>query len=154
MSILQLRYHIPENGMWLKQSVGIIHDRSPKKNLKQIPKWTRFPQLVRCCKMGCGTQWRDNSRQKSQKNWNFFPNCLYEGSVERRIFDCLFDFVITRRSPESNLSVWFSEVSLIRDNHGKETVWLSKNLIIKEWKPWLSRLSPRLSKYSNSPDDG
>ena len=39
---------------------------------------------------------------------------------------------------ESCLSGWFSEVSLIRDNQGMETVWLSKGLIIKEWKAWLS----------------
>ncbi len=41
-------------------------------------------------------------------------------------------------SSESSLSVYFSEVSLIRDNQGKETVWLSKGLIIKGWKVWLS----------------
>jgi hypothetical protein len=32
---------------------------------------------------------------------------------------------------ESRISDWFSEVSLIRDNQGKRTVWLSKGLIIK-----------------------
>jgi len=58
---------------------------------------------------------------------------------------------------ESSLSVWFSEVSLIRDNQGRETVWLSKGLIIKTWKAWLSpdnqdfhHVSP---KFFNSPDD-
>ena len=39
---------------------------------------------------------------------------------------------------ESSLSGLFSEVSLIRDNQRRETVWLSKGLIIKPWKPWLS----------------
>jgi hypothetical protein len=39
---------------------------------------------------------------------------------------------------ESSLSGLFSEVSLIRDNQGRETVWLSKGLIIKPWKTWLS----------------
>jgi hypothetical protein len=41
---------------------------------------------------------------------------------------------------ESNLSDGFSEVSLIRDNQGRETVWLSKDLIIKTWKTWLSMI--------------
>ena len=40
---------------------------------------------------------------------------------------------------ESSFLVWFSEVSLIRNNQGKVTVWLSKILIIKEWKGWLSQ---------------
>jgi hypothetical protein len=39
---------------------------------------------------------------------------------------------------ESSLSGLFSEVSLIRDNQGRETVWLSKDFIIKSWKAWLS----------------
>ncbi len=39
---------------------------------------------------------------------------------------------------ELRLSSKFSEVSLIRDNQGRETVWLSKGLIIKPWKSWLS----------------
>jgi hypothetical protein len=39
---------------------------------------------------------------------------------------------------ESNLLGCFSEVSLIRDNQGKETVWPSKSLIIREWKAWFS----------------
>jgi hypothetical protein len=38
---------------------------------------------------------------------------------------------------ESFLSDLFSKVSLIRDNQGRETVWLSNGLIIKSWKAWL-----------------
>jgi hypothetical protein len=50
---------------------------------------------------------------------------------------------------ESSLGDWFSEVSLIRgirDHQCRETVWLSKGLIIKPWKDWQSRFSPRLSQ--------
>jgi hypothetical protein len=39
---------------------------------------------------------------------------------------------------------WFSEVSLIRDNQGRETVWLSKGLIIKSWKVWFSLIMKSL----------
>ncbi len=35
---------------------------------------------------------------------------------------------------ESSLADWFSEVSPIRDNEGRGTVWLSTGLIIKPWK--------------------
>jgi hypothetical protein len=65
-----------------------------------------------------------------------FPNQPHSQSLIETRYDINLDMLIWLS--ESSLWGWFSEISLIRDNQGRETVWLSKGLIIKPWKVWLS----------------